>query len=1442
MKQKTRTRVLSWLLSLVMILSLVPGMSITAYAAGVSYVDGSGTAQTVDATELAAGTTSWTNGSWYIVPAGGLIISSRITVNGTVNLILRDGATLTANAGITTTNATLNIYAQSNGTGALIATGSNGDDYSGGGAGIGGGGGGNNANGGAGGNVNIYGGTVTATGGNGGEHSGCGAGIGGGGGGCEANGGAGGTVNIYGGMVTATGDNGYQYFCGGGAGIGGGGAGDIASGGAGANVNIYGGTVTAKGGNSANGGANNGAGIGGGGIGGDDEGSAGASGTLTLGKGVKLYNGTDNTGTVLDESNSAERSYSGSRPQNMFAEYVNPHTHDFTYTADGDTITATCSADGCTLDDGNGNHSATLTIAAPAESDTGGAATITDAAGIQGTAKVMYELRTSGGWSTASETVPSTDGVYRASITLRDATASVTYGVNAITKGTATGDNCDFTVPRVATVGAKVTPALTLALGYEVKKITVKDASNNDVSNNDSVKADKSGFTMPDYNVTVDIEFGKIDYRFTKNTMAYGSVTVKNSEEQEITTAHYGDTITLVVAPETNFTLKTLTAKDSKGDMITLSGEGDTRTFTMPASDITVSAEFEGKPFGITTEVSPANGGTVTVSGTGVDTQTGTTAKAGSTVTLTVEAATGFTLENVTVKKASGGTVTVTDNKFIMPTEAVIVSATFAGHDTTATLSVAGDKGPTCTAKLLHDDFTEVTNDKPLTKKGGEQFILLANRDEGYDFTVTYGMANSPVTLTEFTEDEYKAYVAYAKDNNLAVSSSMILAWAMMPGVEGGNVTLTANFAKLKTFTILYQPTDNPDNVWCKFAYTEAGSLATDSAQMKSDTVMGDGTKVYSLKVTAAFNPEKVAFATDENSLGSAAMDDATVSQNTDSWNEITGGSYVVIGGDAKTVVAAFVTDTNSIKVYNGNSNRKDMGQNVKDTSGVTYRLAIVTESEGTVTPGTVKAPKAPVNNDESIQFAGWWGFEYDDEGNKIVYAAEAPNVPVRENTTFIDTWKPAELTVTLNLNGGTGVTTNQPVTYGETMEKPTDPTRYSFAFEGWRVNKTVTEGGQLFVKGTPFVDFENTKITADMGLTAQWKHVHTYTCYRVTLFSKEYHGYDSSVHVALCACGNSRLEAHAFDSNGKCACGYEKPAPVPVKLDISYGQWNTANNTYTQHFKGLPQPMKPHLGEEVTISAPNIFGEGSQFSKWQFSTDDGETWTDLAAAERVSFIIPCDNLKLRGLYVNTVTNPQVELSASKYKQDVEVKGYKFKADNILFQMHYKLPDGYTFVDAGVRVGDNDGIVYYELKEKTHEMSTGSKVMAWTGCIFGDFFSGGAPDTSYTEKYYEVRKSNAVADLGAAKVAKYMYENEPVSAKAAPILYEAKSTTKGSSGSVATIPPIGLAQSENQNNWIYGIGWLRYETPQGEVETIYTDALAATLNNMPTDTVTKQGS
>ena len=276
----------------------------------------------------------WADGGFYIA-SGEVTIPKRVTVDGAVNLILLDGAALTAACGITVNSgSTLNISVGSTGseiagTGALNAnargqtdelagiggnahtTGGSVNIYGGEitalgktcGAGIGGG------NNGSGGEVRIYAGSVTATGGDNGSWGA--AGIGGGfgsaggtlyvyggtvtangtgssagigGGGSTAKAGDGGTVYIYGGTVTANG-------AGNGAGIGGGASTVQGVGGSGGSVSIYGGTVTATG---------SGGGVGIGGAPG-----SGSHGTLTLGSDVALMTSTDNsvwTDTTADPS------------------------------------------------------------------------------------------------------------------------------------------------------------------------------------------------------------------------------------------------------------------------------------------------------------------------------------------------------------------------------------------------------------------------------------------------------------------------------------------------------------------------------------------------------------------------------------------------------------------------------------------------------------------------------------------------------------------------------------------------------------------------------------------------------------------------------------------------------------------------------------------------------------------------------------------------------------------------------------------------------------------------------------------------------------------------------------------------------------------------------------------------------------------------------------
>ena len=229
--------------------------------ASTTYLDDAGSSHTCATFQCLDQSDTALGAGWYLV-YDDLTINDRVSLTGDVNLILKDGKTLTAQKGISVpSSASLTIYAQSNSesTAGKLETGAPDVSY----PGIGGpyqantavtpgnitvvggvinatGGVGASAIGGAtyspGGNVTIKGGFVTAT-----SSVGGGAAIGGG---ANADGG---TITIGGGTVTATGNSG--------AAIGGG------SNGKSGTINISGGTVTATAnGSAAIGGGSNGAG------------------------------------------------------------------------------------------------------------------------------------------------------------------------------------------------------------------------------------------------------------------------------------------------------------------------------------------------------------------------------------------------------------------------------------------------------------------------------------------------------------------------------------------------------------------------------------------------------------------------------------------------------------------------------------------------------------------------------------------------------------------------------------------------------------------------------------------------------------------------------------------------------------------------------------------------------------------------------------------------------------------------------------------------------------------------------------------------------------------------------------------------------------------------------------------------------------------------------
>ncbi len=213
--------------------------------------------------------------------------------------------------------------------------------------------------------------------------------------------------------------------------------------------------------------------------------------------------------------------------------------------------------------------------------------------------------------------------------------------------------------------GETVTLTVTPNAGYELDKLTVKDAAGG------AVTVTNNKFTMPASKVTVTATFKEADYDVKIAASTNGAVTTSPES------AKMDQTVTLTVKPATGYELDKLTVKDASGKEVTVTNY----KFSMPGSDVTVTATFKLKEYNVVIET-PTNGGV------SVDFDTRTM---GQTATLTVTPATGYELDKLTVKDADKKEIAVADGKFTMPASNVNVTATFKAIRTITVTAVDRD-------------------------------------------------------------------------------------------------------------------------------------------------------------------------------------------------------------------------------------------------------------------------------------------------------------------------------------------------------------------------------------------------------------------------------------------------------------------------------------------------------------------------------------------------------------------------------------------------------------------------------------------------------------------------------------------------------------------------------------------------------------------------------
>ena len=846
----------------------------------------------------------------------------------------------------------------------------------------------------------------------------------------------------------------------------------------------------------------------------------------------------------------------------------------------------------------------------------------------------------------------------------------------------------------------------------------------------------------------------------------------------------------------------------------------------------------------------------------------------GSTIqkpTITPEA--GYEVETYTVTDSNGQNVTVAaaDGSFTMPNADVTLNATFAARSVPVKLVVTGAVDGTATpltASILKDGGTYQTVDTtdaehPFTKKVGETFLLRVTCDEDYTYSISSkaGGAKTNMSVKTFTKEEYGDYVEHMEGSNEPTYTRTSLLHITMPVVASGDLEITVKFSKIQLNTVLYQAPSSMEKVWCKYQYGTGVQAVTITSEMSKEAKLG-GQDVWSLKLrSGGASTDQVAFAETKEGLDSAGMASVTLYTSADSnWMNYgnNNGSYLVIGGQAKILTAAFITDKDKLVIFD--SDNAEYTQTKKgEGTGAIYQLAVCpTDAQGNVTEaGTITAPAAP-DAPEGYKFVTWKGFVRNANGNteEKTYGAGTSNIEIREDTVFYSEWQLQQPEITWDGNGGTGTVGAASVNYNETVSEPTAPTKNGYAFDGWAVGEEVVEDGTLFSKGTIF-DFTK-KITADLTLVAQWKHVHSYKYYKLDdkALNGMFNGYDKYIkhlHLRYCGCGDYKLEAHCFDSSGKCvSCGYAKTQiQTTVTIKYSYGIYE--NSTYQELFTENPEQKKK--GSEISIYAPTELSEDLEFDKWEYrmdnnqsgQIDDEDEWKDLSASPMGFFVVPAD-MELRASYKSTSVQPQMELYSKRYN------------NTLVFRMNYRLPDGYTYVDSGVRAGDNAQISYYRRVEKTkasQSVSAGEKMAEFGATAAIEFLTGGDDIFDVASDYFlsplldsafdslfgieekpqytwEKREDCVLNIMSKQTLGEYMYQKKPINIPGDMLLWSSNPLSKGQAGSCYTLIPEkwGGPGNNGGNHWNYGYAFLKYKTPDGQIKTFHTDAIAATYNQI----------
>ncbi|HMM06783.1 MAG TPA: InlB B-repeat-containing protein [Clostridiales bacterium] len=394
--------------------------------------------------------------------------------------------------------------------------------------------------------------------------------------------------------------------------------------------------------------------------------------------------------------------------------------------------------------------------------------------------------------------------------------------------------------------------------GYQIKSVVGTYTDENGKKQTITFKATPSDivaggiytFTMPAANVSIVVEFEEITYKVvTGSVTGQGEVRLNSTDTANIT-AKYGETVKVTATPKDGWYLKALTVtNDTTAAEVpytpALAAAGGDYTFTMPSSDVTVSAEFAKITYNISTDITYAGYGTITVV---------PTASENDKVDFTVTPNYGYKITKVFVKDQDGKVVSNTAGAytFTMPAKDVTVYAIFEKIDYTVVFKdydgkvlkseevpyLDGATAPTAPAEAGHrEGYTFTGWDKDFSSV--TQAMTVTAQYKVNTPTVTVAATANGATSVDNTTPAYGDTVivtADPADGYRFKSISVIRA-------DGKPVAYT--FVKEdKDYVTTYKFTMPDDHVTVTVEYTEEAS--SDYTDVRTDDWFYDAVKFVS--------------------------------------------------------------------------------------------------------------------------------------------------------------------------------------------------------------------------------------------------------------------------------------------------------------------------------------------------------------------------------------------------------------------------------------------------------------------------------------------------------------------------------------------------------------------------------------------------------------------